>query len=775
MSSESLDPMAPSYLPQSDPEAYEKKSSRSPELFPTSSERDVTLEEIMALSNPQTSSIPENEKVEVLGQYSYLSRKYEHVALQTALQANFGYISLSTAKKCLDVYWSWCHPTHLSIYRPAFFRDMATHSPTNPFDQNCCYSPALLSMIFSDTISLVYGSSEMGKIIEQHSHTLLMQEILFPATVATVTAALHRAIKSMHENNTSITWIFSGISNRLAQDLDLFERPQFINPPLAIQNVEARTRLAWSVFYWDNIFSLYLGRLPSIGQPFSTAGCILDYSSDSELWDPILVLKGDTSRGIELNRTQKHRAPQQQSFFHKAHRFPSRSIDSKGKSNSPGISSVKTLNTSSMQVKFSILALVSGFIERLYGHRNASLVSEKFSLTSSEYLKADPKDLAIQSKVYLRELTDFWNLTSSDLKFFDPLSHQPSSSINPATLSNNLVYNSSLLIALVPLLQTDNIIDIQEINLGISACQNTIEIISLYISSFGKFNLNFWHEYSPYLASQYLLALLKQNLPSDRRSDILHHLQTLLKILRRPQFQLPNILQLQQEIEKYLKDTIPAHEHITSYKSLDFAGPSNLQIPKNYDPIDNTASHLDHNTQFSVTHQLPFNSMSTGSEHLVQYKPNFMMQSALPQLPGVELAQGNMIRPYNHGHAIAQDTRMSNYFLESQGIPQQYTAQMDMSQMPHRIINPNTQYTLSRVPEMSDMFSAGMPNLLGQFSPSNTSIATPSTTTASSDQENHFNHQMGGQHKLHTSMLLHGQDQQKTPTPSSQHQTPETQ
>lgn len=738
-------------------------TSRSPE-FLTSKASQETIQDfnkLMSLSTTLANSLSEPEKVSILGQYSNISRRYEDIALQTALQANFGYIPFKIAKKCLDVYWAWLHPIYLCIYRPAFYRDMATYSPANPLNQNCCYSPVLLSIIFSATISLIYGNCEIGKIIDQHSHTLLMQNILLPPSLATVAAALHRAVRSMEENNTCNIWMFSGITNRLAEDINLFRDPKTLTQNLTVQDFEARARLAWSTFYWDKNFSLYLGRLPSILlQPFPVAGNILDYSMDLEPWNPIIDLMSTRKESAEVtqiqitsNSLQPLVSPTGTTNLYIGAQSISRT-DSKGKTKNSSIvqnAPITNLDTASMQIKFGLLKNINAFIESLYGNKSTSLISGNFDLKDITQFKNKPTEFFLQAKLYLQELTRYWDSTSGNLKVQTYPFPQSGILINPAIVANSLIYHASLIIVLTPLIQLNGVVEDDEIDLGISATENVIQLISSYISSFGRVFPNYWHAYSPYLASQFLLLVVQQNRSTGKKNEIILHLQSLLPILRRSQYQFPNIAKLKMDIEKQLSHDLPSQSQIGEIQD-DFKSSAFVNLPVNMPLQMSSSSYMAQHSHIPQgSYDMPYgnsHSRSGGNEAILQFKQQqgYIVQN--PQLPVLGLPSGNLIHSYNP--AMNADARLTPYFLPnisptdpSQAIPQQYTQQMNMpAQIPtHHLINSNTQYTLTRMPVMSDL-TTDIPTFLGQFSPTGATTVpttatniTPPATTSSADQD----------------------------------------
>lgn len=666
--------------------------------------------------------VTETDKTAALTQYNHVSRYFEDVAIQNALQLSFGYISQSIAKKCLDIYWAWVNPVNLTIYRPSFFRDMASYSSTNSFNPNCCYSPALLSTIFSATISLLYDQpGELGKIIDQHSHTLLIQEMLAPASLATVASFINSAIQAMQGNEGNSVWMFSGIANRLAEDTNLFSIPNNLELELTVQDAESRSRLAWAVFYWDKLFSLYFSRLPCISnEPFPINGSILDDSMDNQPWDPIITIKGDRFLENEINKLyMKIDTEEQEASF------------SKGKTASS--QDIQVLETASLKLKFYLLMIINSIITRIYGQKDSSLVSCQFSFGNPNQMVVKTKDYYLQTKVILSELTTLWNNTSDNLK----VQANQQGCLNPVTVFNNLIYNTSVIILLVPLAQIEGILESEELELGVFLVESTIKIVSLYIRYFGKFYPNYWLEYAPYMSAQFLLILLQRNLLPKRHSQILQYSEALLKILQKPLFQLPRLIQTKLELDKYLNEdgnSVNTHQLFKS-PGLEFSVDPSLQIPKAYTtPHSTTTSQIGPVSVAQLSEQDAF----------VQYKTGFLLQQHPSIRTQEDIQNTNMgiggvaIMPTTYAPTMP-DMITRPYYIPPE-VHDQFTQHMDLSHsnnQHHPPINQNPQYTFMPQGSQEVTPSTGVPSFLGQFS-SSTSTAT---TTSSIDEQQHQQHQ----------------------------------
>lgn len=720
-------------LSQSDQDLFEGRNSKSPELYNQDRDlRNPDFEKFLALSATPASSLSESEKVLILSQTSQMSKRYETVALEIALQNNFGYIGLSVAVKCMELYWSWFHPIYLCVYRPSFFRDMATFSPTKPRSQNSSYSPALLSTILSITFPILYGYSDFSKILDQHSHTLLMQEIMYPSNIGTITAVLHRAIKSVQENNKPLIWSFSGLANRLSEDIDLYTDPQKLDQSFTVQDIECRARVAWATFYWDKNFSLYFGRLPSVlRQPFPVAGNILDYSMDSEPWDPVL-------NNLPFG---KH--------------MSDNSFDNKGKGISTANNVIHSLTTASIQVKFGFLANINAFMERVYGAKNTSLIAGKFSIINSPHSTSKSSEYFYQTKVFLKEMTSFWNSTHSDLKVVDYNAFNSRNYVNPSIIANNLIYNSSILIVLLPLSHLDDVLDDHDISMGIESGENIIKLLHLYNSLYGSFNFNHWQEYAPYLAAQYFMSLLKQNAGHPEKDKLISCLQEFLKILRQAHFEFPNIMEIRTDLEKLLSQS--QINEMSPFKTspilLGTQANMHLPIAKQYGQHTPGQSSMN----ISIPNQpVSFDSsQSNPNDPLLQYKTGYIIPPNQPSMPVLGIPQAGIIRQF--GPNIAPHQHPINTFMitaPQNDTGQFHSPQIDLTQIPQAHQRQMNAYTLTRggVPDMNDISSTGMTNFLGQFSPSSHANIRASNASGAPDSTSQY--QLGDPTDLSHNILL---------------------
>lgn len=683
-------------------------------------ERVQNFDRMITLSQLLATEIPDEKKASTLAQYAQVSRTFEDIAIHSALQSIFGYISFQTAKKCLDIYWSWVNPTNYIIYRPAFFRDMASYSSTNAFSPDCCYSPALLSTIFTITIPLLYGKDdELGKIVEQHSETLITHEMFAQAHLASVATFIHRSIKAMQENHASNIWIFSGIAYRFAEDLDLFSMPQDLDQILTIQDVEARSRLAWALFYWDKVFSIYLGRLPSITQePFSVSDFILDDSQDLDAWHPVIEFKSDNTLLNEIHK-----------IFDRANQHSLYKLSFAGLSNGKQAVSPSSTNlflTSSMRLNCKLLGLLNSIISDLYGTRTATFTAGKFTFGS-----ASQKNFK-GAKSHLVELKRLWEQVPNDLK----MSHTTGSAMdgkhNPAVIVNNLIYHTCALAILAPINRSDESLDEGEILFGLSAVEKVLQIVVFYASNFGRFYPNYWLEFAPFAAAEFLLSLLDCNSVAEKREEVLCYSEAMLKVLQRPLFQTSGLVQTRLELSKYVKECDSPRSASLGEKphqnSVEFPVDPVLQVTKSFEPSPMASAHAS---------QMPFQQNGLPIQNA---RSHFIMQPSRPHdemQTVLAITQDAMVSSYPSTSSFQQRPMYMPHMVA--GLHGQYTT-IGVPHIPERPMNPNSQYTFSSrmtgMPETGPSFN----DYAGHFAGIQAGVGTESADRShfSSREENHL-------------------------------------
>lgn len=573
---------------QKSPSSSEKQTSQQQK----EARSEVEPIESMSFNNPFTGTTKEFRQ-DYFEAYNRTSKEIEETAMRSVLQTYFGYIPLTTAKKCLAVYWSWIHPIHLTIHRSSFIHDLAIYSPKNSYKQNSCFSLALLSGIFADTLPLLYGKeSELAKIVDQQAHALFMQEILFPATLATVTVALHRAISAMKHNNTTQCWIFSGISYRLAEDINLYISPDYVDHSISIENVEARSRLAWALFHWDQNISLYLSRLPIINHiPFQVEDYITDNTNDNELWEPIIEVKGNKLLSIEIMRIAclDNHAVGKGGFSLKRNAsgsFKMESLVTKGKippgeladSSSFSDQFLYSNATASMKLKFSLLAVVNEAITNLFGIKAIPLTSASLDIlipTSSFITPSQTEKI----KESIANITSLWYQAPNHLKNNHAFPLPIGVIINPTNVANSLQYHTSCILLYNYLLysgqagieqpkdskreasgecdstsNSSRVTVSSSIETGLDSVESVIRTLCIYINYFGDFHTNYWHEHAPFISARYILSLVHHNkiLETQHRSRVVSYLRALLKLLQKPIFQIPNSTEIITNIKNTL-------------------------------------------------------------------------------------------------------------------------------------------------------------------------------------------------------------------------------
>ncbi|KAG4432450.1 hypothetical protein IFR05_012065 [Cadophora sp. M221] len=160
----------------------------------------------------------------------------------TAIQSD---VPANEAAEFLRFHWCWIHPMFMSVYRPAFTRDMALSSPDQPETQ--------------------YFSR---------------WEFFLP-------------------------WLYSGMAFRIAIDLGIHlpsDKLRGYATSLTVEDIEIRKRLFWGCYTWDKAMSLYLGRMPAFVPPVeSNPPDFMDDFTEHDLWEPFY--------GSDLNTTDSPRPP----------------------------------------------------------------------------------------------------------------------------------------------------------------------------------------------------------------------------------------------------------------------------------------------------------------------------------------------------------------------------------------------------------------------------------------------------------------------------------
>jgi hypothetical protein len=202
-------------------------------------------------------------------------------------------VDTKTGMALLDIYWSWLHPLHSIVYRPALLMDLALGGP------NC--SDFLLLCIFALAARhLPSGQHRVGSQDDNNTagerylskaKELLLDEMTAPTpTLPTIQGLLILGGRQCAMGMSSQGWLYTGMAIRMMQDIGLhLNNTQLLGymkrwTPVEL---ETRKRLYNSAYIWDKTLSLALGRPPSLIRPPYPESDILDKFDDQRVWRPI--------------------------------------------------------------------------------------------------------------------------------------------------------------------------------------------------------------------------------------------------------------------------------------------------------------------------------------------------------------------------------------------------------------------------------------------------------------------------------------------------------
>lgn len=522
-----------------------------------------------------------------LDNFDKKARELEDTALKTALQTTFSYISLATAQQCLLAYWSWIHPIYITTHRASFVHDMASYSPASPYRQNSSFSLALLSSMIADALPLFYRKdNEIIKIVTQHSHALLNQEILFPPSLGTVMAALHLSIRAMKDGNISQCWTLSGIAYRLAADINLTLAPQNLDSDISIENVEARNRAGWALFYWDQNISLFLGRLPTLNQvPLSFNEGIIDCSADKDLWNPVIEPKGNPAlsseliklAGLDINKSNSRRP----SFKRSASgSIKSESSAAKRKTLDEEISNEANQNDMLQQSNFTLVMKYKIKVFEIENQATSFVFGKNFnSLSSTNVDFFTPafflnNEQAQQLSKCISDLSQQWKDFPDCLKVNEIIALPAGIHLTPAIISgclqhfaiSALIYNYLLYFHNTSNPHSTNIDSSsgilsksKVIQYGLDCVVNVIKVLSVYINYYGNLKIDHWDEYAPFVCACFIISLVNLNQLSERKQHekAIGFLKILFRFLLNPVFKSPNSIAIITKIKVILMKHSP--------------------------------------------------------------------------------------------------------------------------------------------------------------------------------------------------------------------------
>jgi hypothetical protein len=230
-------------------------------------------------ASSQTQQDPEQEKQELINS-AWTERAMEKFStLPEAIQL------------LLDLHWCWVQPVFNFVYRPTFTRDLQNNGPY-------C-SVLLLNAVLAHSVRWAKADVRMVRLLEpfeggayfgRQARASLMDAVQSGApSIPTVQALLLLSAQECGQGNLTQAWLYSGMAFRLIVDLGIvFDGRRYARTVrLSVEDIEIRSRLFWSCYFWDKLISLYLGRLPIIQETsVSPSLQVSDDTGEIDTWVP---------------------------------------------------------------------------------------------------------------------------------------------------------------------------------------------------------------------------------------------------------------------------------------------------------------------------------------------------------------------------------------------------------------------------------------------------------------------------------------------------------
>lgn len=220
-------------------------------------------------------------------QYSLMDSVWTPLAVVKSSMDGTG-ISNEVGMALLDIYWTWLHPLHNCVYRPAFMMDLALGGPyCSDFLLNCIFGLAARHLPEQHHVFRGYGK---GDRFVAKAKELLLQEMTAPKpAIPTIQGLLILGGRQCAAGHSSEGWLYTGMALRMMKDIGLhldIKRLAVLERWTPAET-ETRKRLYNSAYIWDKTLSLALGRPPSLTRrPYSPSE-ILDKFDDERIWSPI--------------------------------------------------------------------------------------------------------------------------------------------------------------------------------------------------------------------------------------------------------------------------------------------------------------------------------------------------------------------------------------------------------------------------------------------------------------------------------------------------------
>jgi hypothetical protein len=199
-------------------------------------------------------------------------------------------VDTKTGIALLDIYWTWLHPLHHLVYRPAFVMDLALGGPhCSDFLLLCIFALAARHLP-SEASGIELGSAR-GEEYATRARTLLLDEMVAARpSIPTIQGLLILGGRQCAIGSSSQGWLYTGMAIRMMQDVGLHLDTTHlagVAEKWTPTELEVRKRLYNAAYVWDKTLSLALGRPPTLTRRPYPAFELFDKYDDSKLWQPV--------------------------------------------------------------------------------------------------------------------------------------------------------------------------------------------------------------------------------------------------------------------------------------------------------------------------------------------------------------------------------------------------------------------------------------------------------------------------------------------------------
>ncbi|KAI5456072.1 fungal-specific transcription factor domain-containing protein [Mariannaea sp. PMI_226] len=201
-------------------------------------------------------------------------------------------VATETGLALLDIYWTWLHPLHNCVYKPAMLMDLALGGPyCSDFLLMCIFG--LVARHLPEHTPNFHGVGKGDEFISRAKILLLEEMSAARPSIPTIQGLLILGGRQGAMGNSSEGWLYTGMAFRLMTDIGLHLDMSRLSKleRWTPAETETRKRLYNSAYIWDKTLSLALGRPPSLTKRPYPSHEILDKFDDERPWRPIHALE----------------------------------------------------------------------------------------------------------------------------------------------------------------------------------------------------------------------------------------------------------------------------------------------------------------------------------------------------------------------------------------------------------------------------------------------------------------------------------------------------